>query len=408
MLLPKPYKLYNKIQHYSWGTKNADAFIPKFLGIAPEADVPYAELWIGAHPSASSEVEANGTRTSLFELVRQYPAEILGERTAKKFNNTFPFLLKILSASQALSIQTHPTKEQAALLHQNYPQHYPDDNHKPEIAVAVDSLLAIAGFRPADEIVRFIMQFSALRKFDNEGIIQRLIKEKEEDERKKLLVKFYASIMRSAEKKELLKEVIDAVLQQLASIRDITREEDYFIMQFGIYGYDVGLFSFFFFNFIQLRSGQAIFTPAGVPHAYLSGTIVECMANSDNVVRAGLTPKYKDVETLLQILRADFSNYEIINEEQKNDDVQYITAAEEFVITKFSVENKFTRLFKTKEKPVVLLMMSGKIEIQWNGEGEKKSLVGKKGEAYLLPSITNEVVLSAADEASFFYVTIPE
>lgn len=408
MLLPKPYKLYNKIQHYSWGTKNADAFIPKFLGIEPETDVPYAELWIGAHPNASSEVEANGTHTSLFELVRQYPVEILGERTAKKFNNTFPFLLKILSASQALSIQTHPTKEQAALLHQNDPQHYPDDNHKPEIAAAVDSLLAIAGFRPADEIVRFVMQFPALRKFDNEGVIQRLIKEKEEEERKKLLIKLYASIMRSAEKKELLKEVIDAILQQLASTRDITREEDYFIMQFGIYGYDVGLFSFFFFNFIQLRSGQAIFTPAGVPHAYLSGTIVECMANSDNVVRAGLTSKYKDVETLLQILRADFSSYEIINSEQKRNEVHYGIFAEEFVITKFSVENNFIRLFKTEEKPAVLLMMSGEIEIQWNEEGEKKSLVCKKGEAYLLPSITNEVVLSAADEASFFYVTIPE
>ena len=142
----RPFKLISKIQYYDWGTKNAAAFIPSFLGIPAEKDRPYAELWIGAHPTAPSEILLNGQPVPLDKAIESAPREILGEDVARRFGGKLPFLLKVLSAGAPLSIQTHPNKEQAHRLHAKDPAHYPDDNHKPEIAIALDGLTAIAGF----------------------------------------------------------------------------------------------------------------------------------------------------------------------------------------------------------------------------------------------------------------------
>ncbi len=148
----RPFKLLNKIQHYDWGTTNDNAFIPHLLGFSAVRDLPYAELWIGAHPSAPSDIVLQGRQSPLNKVIHDFPLEILGEYVARRFDNRFPFLLKVLSAARALSIQTHPDKEQAGKLHAADPAHYPDDNHKPEIAIALDSLTAIAGFRPPKDI----------------------------------------------------------------------------------------------------------------------------------------------------------------------------------------------------------------------------------------------------------------
>lgn len=110
----RPYRLYNKIQNYDWGTKNENAFIPKLTGTKIQEGIPYAELWIGAHPKAPSEIEFDGKRVALNEAVKLFPIESLGKKVAKKFSNQFPFLLKVLSADRALSIQTHPNKEQGS------------------------------------------------------------------------------------------------------------------------------------------------------------------------------------------------------------------------------------------------------------------------------------------------------
>ena len=113
----RPYKLLNKIQNYAWGGKNENAFIPEFLGFKPQPDIPYAELWIGAHPNASSAILIDEQQIPLNEIIDKYPHEILGDFIAKKYSNKFPFLLKILSAEQMLSIQTHPNKKQVVELH---------------------------------------------------------------------------------------------------------------------------------------------------------------------------------------------------------------------------------------------------------------------------------------------------
>ena len=114
---PQPYKLYNTIQNYEWGTRNEAAYIPHLLGIPTEPDTPYAELWIGAHPKAPSKIEIDGAKVSLNKVIEMHPAECLGAYVCKNFSSTLPFLLKVLSAAHALSIQTHPNKSQARRLH---------------------------------------------------------------------------------------------------------------------------------------------------------------------------------------------------------------------------------------------------------------------------------------------------
>ena len=143
----KLYQLKNTIQHYAWGSKNADAFIPHLLGIEVENNKPYAELWIGTHPKAPSIVVDSGNKILLNKFIELYPTEILGEATARQFNNRLPFLFKVLRAAEALSIQTHPNKIQAEELHRLDPVNYPDDNHKPEIAISIDELTCLLGLR---------------------------------------------------------------------------------------------------------------------------------------------------------------------------------------------------------------------------------------------------------------------
>ena len=240
--------------------------------------------------------------------------------------------LKFYLPPGALSIQTHPDKEQAVKLHAADPANYPDDNHKPEIAIAIDSLTAIAGFRPVEEIIKNLKKYSELQEFASEAFIKNLFELEDKSELSINLTMLYSKIMQSASDLKKLSGVIDSLVNKLTAKNNLTPEEEQFLKQHKLYGIDIGLLSFFFFNIVQLKPGQAIFTGAGIPHAYIEGNIIECMANSDNVVRAGLTDKFKDVNTLLEILDYNYSEFEIINKEQKSDGINYITKAEEFEV----------------------------------------------------------------------------
>jgi mannose-6-phosphate isomerase len=403
----KPYKLYNKIQNYKWGTKNENAFIPDLLGIPAATDLPYAELWIGAHPKAPSEVELDGELYPLNKLIEQFPVEILGEYVSGKFNKKLPFLLKVLSAARALSIQTHPDKEQAVKLHAADPANYPDDNHKPEIAIAIDSLTAIAGFRPVEEIIKNLKKYSELQEFASEAFIKNLFELEDKSELSINLTMLYSKIMQSASDLKKLSGVIDSLVNKLTAKNNLTPEEEQFLKQHKLYGIDIGLLSFFFFNIVQLKPGQAIFTGAGIPHAYIEGNIIECMANSDNVVRAGLTDKFKDVNTLLEILDYNYSEFEIINKEQKSDGINYITKAEEFEVTAYQKETGYSREFSNINKPLVILIMEGSLYFQWIENEEHHTEKFSKGESFLIPAFLHEYKLYFDKPTKYFLVKIP-
>jgi mannose-6-phosphate isomerase len=167
---PRIYRLRNQVQHYAWGPRGPEGLIPQLLGIASEvgAETHVAELWLGAHPKAPSRVlldGASGAGLPLDELVAAQPLAVLGAETAERFEAEWPFLLKVLSAAEPLSIQVHPNREQAQALHSRDPEHYPDSNHKPEIAIALSGLEALAGLKRPTEVQRTLAAYPALAAF---------------------------------------------------------------------------------------------------------------------------------------------------------------------------------------------------------------------------------------------------
>jgi mannose-6-phosphate isomerase len=405
--ISQPYQLKNKIQHYDWGEKNTGAFIPGLLGIEAEPGVPYAELWIGTHPKAPSEIEFEGEYVPLNKVIEEFNSECLGEYVSAKFSGKFPFLLKVLSAANALSIQTHPNKVQAVKLHAVDPANYPDDNHKPEIAIAIDSLVAIAGFRPVEEIISNLRRLPELNKFIGDAAMQNLLYDTDIMDAEKSIKNLYGIMMRKADDMEKLSACISGIRNRLLLKEQLAVEEDQFLKQFALYGNDIGLLSFFFFNIVSLKPGQAIFTDAGVPHAYIVGNIIECMANSDNVVRAGLTAKFKDVNTLLEILRYDFRKYDTINGGGLQDAVKYKTPASEFEVTRFNKTAGYFSDCSSGGKPSVWLIISGKIEVRWFGEGAEKSLSFSKGDSFFIPACLTDYEIKAVADTQYFVVDVP-
>jgi len=306
----KPFVLRNKIQHYEWGTRGEQAFIPRLLGIQSEGHRPYAELWIGAHPSAPSQVNISNDLIDLTELIKKHPVEILGETVFKRFGSNLPFLFKVLSAGKPLSIQAHPNKSQAVRLHQRDPIHYPDSNHKLEIAIAIDNLKALVGLLNIVELRKKLELYPPIQSFTDRVLPgDSTISEADETT---IVKQFYSTLIRkSVGEPQLYGNLIESLAESILTRGNrISEQEQLFLELKKCYpSSDVGLILILLMNLVQLTSGQALNISAGIPHAYISGNIIECMTNSDNVVRIGLTNKYKDVDALLEIL--DFSPNEV-------------------------------------------------------------------------------------------------
>lgn len=404
MLKPIPYKLINKIQNYEWGTRNREAFIPNLLGLEPENDLPYGELWIGAHPKASSEIEINSKLYSLTSLIKQYPKELLGDYVINKFGNEFPFLLKVLSSSRSLSIQAHPNKTQAELLNKKDPTNYPDCNHKPEIAIAIDSLKAIAGFADVNEIINNLIEYEEILSLTTINSMD-ITNAKSIFEKEELIKKVYSEMMIASTQSTKIEKVVTSIKNKIENKNRISNQDKLFIEQFNLYGTDIGLLSFYFFNYLELKEHQAIYTGAGIPHAYIKGNIIECMANSDNVVRAGLTNKFKDVKTLIDIIDYDFGEFEILNREQVTDEIKFTTNAEEFEVTLFTKNSYFYTSLNSKNRPVIILITEGELNIIANKKPTHQ-IHAQKGDSIFLPAIIDHLELTG-DDAQFYMVTIP-
>jgi len=203
-----------------------------------------------------------------------------------------PFLLKVLSVNSALSIQVHPSKEMAQQLHESNPEIY-DDNHKPEIALPLGHFEALIAFRPLTDILKFVDSIPELSDICG---------------RKRELRDMYASLMRTEEL--VVKEKIESLVKRIRERQDRLEElttEDWLVLRLNDeYPGDIGIFSVYFLNYVVVdKPHQFIYCASRVPHAYLKGECIECMALSDNVIRAGLTPKFKDVELLLSSLCYD-------------------------------------------------------------------------------------------------------
>lgn len=416
-ITPRPYRMHNQIQHYAWGTRDEDAYIAKLLGIEPEPGTPYAELWMGAHSKAPSSIEMpDGSHRPLDAWISEYPEAILGEVVAKRFGQ-LPFLFKVLSAGEALSIQVHPTKAQAETLHARDPEHYPDDNHKPEIAVALDELTALVGFKPFSKLTETLTRYPEIVTFVGKAAAASFLDipaestdEAPDVERQATYDLFAALIVHALEDPESLAEAVDALARRLEAVtKDLDDAEQRFLTLRHRYGsHDVGLFALFLFNLIHLKPGEAIYTDAGVPHAYLGGNIVECMANSDNVVRVGLTPKYNDAETLLAMVDTtpqppQIMKGEVSIEREDLSSAVYPTPAAEFVVRWWTLAPGAEQTVDTHGRPAILLVTRGEVNIAWDEQRD----TFKQGESIFIPANLPAYTLHATGEAHLVGAAVP-
>jgi mannose-6-phosphate isomerase len=405
---PRPYLLINQIQSYAWGARGEGAFIPRLLGMEPEPNTPYAELWMGAHPNAPSYTVLDGARVSLLDLIAQYPREILGQVVAERFSGRLPFLFKVLSTAESLSIQAHPTKEQARRLHARDPEHYPDGNHKPELAVVLDSLTALMGFKPFSDILETLERYPELTDFVGGEVAGRArnAEHAAPQQQKALLRELYATLVECSVACEGdLVQATGRLAKRLAASAGGLREEEQLFLQLRdkYSGADVGLFSLFLLNLVHLEEGQGVFIGADIPHAYLKGNIVECMANSDNVVRAGLTPKFKDVETLVDILTYEMGPPSIIEADAGAAEIVYRTPTPEFRVSRLRIQPGQERVESSGGGPAVLLVTRGDVLIGW----ESGEITFRRGQSMLIPALLEGFNLLAEIPAELFIVTVP-
>nr|XP_050844713.1 mannose-6-phosphate isomerase [Vespula vulgaris] len=292
------------VQNYDWGKYGTNSIVatliktanPKFI---INEEKPYAELWMGTHPNGPSYLKEKDI--SLEEYI-QKNTNVLGIEIQQKFGSSLPFLFKVLSIRKALSIQAHPDKKKAEQLHLQHPEIYKDSNHKPELAIALTEFGALCGFRPIEEIKEYFKLLPELRAVIGEDLVHEcmIINDPEN------IVPFkkcFHSLMTCDHNLVMLQ--LEHLLERLAYLdksSQVTLNGDLLQKLHLDYPGDVGCFGIYIFNYITLQPGEALYLAPNEPHAYIYGDCIECMACSDNVVRAGLTPKLKDVETLTEIL----------------------------------------------------------------------------------------------------------
>jgi mannose-6-phosphate isomerase len=411
LVKPRPYLMRNQIQHYAWGTRNDEAFIPRLLGTEPQPDTPYAELWMGAHPTAPSAVVVEGMEISLNQWIAAHPLELLGQTVAERFRGKLPFLFKVLSTQEALSIQAHPNKAQAEVMHACDPEHYPDGNHKPELAVALDSLTALVGIKPFAKILDALDRYPELAGFVGQDIHRKLkaAKNPSYPEQQNLVRAMFAILIeRSVTSVKEMSQSIDRLAVQLTESADELREEERLFLdlrqKYG--GADVGLFAIFLLNLVHLEAGEGVYTPAGIPHAYLKGNIVECMANSDNVVRVGLTPKFKDAQALVDILDCQPGVISFVEGDLNSSEVVYQTPFAEFEVSRWRME-------PGEEKntigngPRVLIVTRGNALIRWGSDLEGGEEVLQQGQSVFIPALLEEFKVKANGSVELFIAKTP-
>jgi len=407
----RPYRLENRIQPYAWGGRGEAAFIPRLLGIDVVGEEPYAELWIGAHPKAPSLVLLDGGRMPLDRLIEWHPEVILGERVARRFGGQLPFLFKVLSAARPLSIQAHPNKPQARTLHQRDPGHYPDANHKPEIAIALDSLTALAGFKPFEDLFEVVERYSGIREFLGDDLTRRLSAERDsaEADREGAVQQLVTALIRRAVvNPDLLNQAIQRTVLQLQGSDRLREDEKLFIaLRRKHRGPDVGLICVFLLNLVHLRAGEGLYIPAGMPHAYIHGNIIECMANSDNVVRVGLTEKFKDADAVLDILAYEPGPVNTIKGCQTQHGVVYPTPVAEFEVDRLFLHGGETYVLECVDGPQILLMLRGQVRIEWNNQNSTGVDCYCKGQSMLVPAVVDRVRLIAEQPAELYRVIVP-
>ena len=392
----------NIVQEYAWGSYTA---IPELLGNVSPAKTPQAELWMGAHLKAPSMVKCDGNWKSLLELIEKNPHDILGEKVAEKFDNSLPYLFKVLAAAKPLSIQAHPSRDQAkrGFERENrvgipldaYNRNYKDDNHKPECICALSLLWALNGFRKISDIV------GLMEKICPKGLKNEL--DNLRGEPNSLGLKNFFKAMMTMDRDRQKQIIADAITNAQKFIDD-DQAYKWMIDLHREYPADIGVFSPVLLNLICLKPGQAMFLKAGELHAYIDGVGIEIMANSDNVLRGGLTPKHVDVPELLKALNFEEREVDILRQEESNNyESIYSSSAEEFILSVISVKEGIIYNSPLDRSVEILLCTDGNATVFESGENEKIDIAG--GRSVIIPAIVEKY--SIEGNATLYKAAVP-
>jgi mannose-6-phosphate isomerase len=366
-------RIQGQVQAYQWGGKS---FLPELLGYRNESELPQAEYWLGAHPSARAV--SVDDKIPLDELLAAHRAAPL------------QFLLKILDVQDMLSIQAHPNKQQAregfarenahgiALDAKN--RNYKDASDKPELMVALSEFWLLHGFRDIQTIADLLAAHPCLA-----GLRTILLQDG-------LVAAFsYALDFASADVQTMQHELAQSLRNPPESFAKDTPE--FWIQRWLEKNPQVenGVLTLFFLNLLKLEPGMAMYQPAGLLHAYLEGQNVELMANSDNVLRAGLTPKHIDVAELLRTCSISPSRAEdfiIAPQTLANGEIRYVTPFEEFELTEI-IGTEGTQVDWRVEAPEILFCYHGRATLQTDGQADTQSAlpIAQGESALLLPGL---------------------
>jgi mannose-6-phosphate isomerase len=371
--------LANPIRGYAWGSRTV---IATLQGRPAPSEQPEAELWMGAHPADSSRLVRDGQERTLFEVVGADPGAELGDEVAAEYGPHLPFLLKLIAAEQPLSIQAHPDADQAQLgfaaeeaagIARDDPRrNYVDPHHKPELLCAVSDFEALCGFREPAAVLEILAALDAplmaeyaapLRDHPDVGGLRATLTG--------LLT------LGAAARTALVRQVVvacqgrpEAPYALVASLAERCPE-------------DIGVVVALLLNHVRLASGEAVFIPAGMPHAYLYGVGIEVLACSDNVVRGGLTPKRVDVTELLRLLRFEPGEVTVLPHEEPAPGVRvWRPPVREFALTRVTLAEAGGAVNLPASGPRILFCLAGAVHAE-NGLG---GLGLKAGQAVFVPA----------------------
>jgi mannose-6-phosphate isomerase len=329
--------LRNAVRPYAWGSRTT---LAKLLGREVPAPHPEAELWMGAHPGDPSMLVApDGTERSLLDVVAADPTGQLGSAVSVRWGGRLPFLLKILAADEPLSLQAHPSAEQAAagfareealgVARDAANRNYPDPTAKPELLCALTEFHALAGFRDPHRTVKL------LRAIESPGLTAYtdLLAAEPNSEGMRALFTTWITLPQPALDK-LEPELLDACVAHVRGHGEFELECRTILQLGEAYPGDAGVLAALLLNRVVLAPGEAIFLPAGNLHSYLQGAGVEILANSDNILRGGLTPKHVDVPELLRVLDFNCGDMPVLRGEPAGRAFAYRPSAPEFELSR--------------------------------------------------------------------------
>jgi mannose-6-phosphate isomerase len=360
--------LRNAVRPYAWGSRTA---IAELLGRSVPAPHPEAELWMGAHPGDPSRlVRADGSEVSLLRTLDADPAHQLGTECTERWGGRLPFLLKVLAADEPLSLQAHPSAEQAAEgfdreeragIARNAPnRNYPDPTAKPELICALTEFHALAGFRDAHRTVRLLDELDVPSLRGHRG----LLSGQPDAQGMRALFTTWITLPEHY-LREVMPELLDACVAHLRARGEFALECRTVLELGESYPNDAGVLASLLLNRMVLQPGQAIFLPAGNLHAYLHGTGIEILANSDNILRCGLTPKHVDVPELLRVLDFACGDMRVLKGDARDGNVTvYPTPADEFELSRVDwTPSESGGVLLDSVGPQILLCTQGRVRL---------------------------------------------